>query len=151
MRILALDMGNTTGWSHSKHTGGIWRVKRRGEKLGERQRRERLRQMLTHVWEDHRLGIDIIHYEKTYHHRKGTQITSQGRLEQYVRGWAQDHKIPHVGHTAHSIKRFATGNGQASKATMLALAHQTWPELIINSDHADARWLLAMIQSQTRQ
>lgn len=47
----------------------------------------------------------------------------------------------HIG----TIKKHATGHGDASKAAMMAAAAQRWPGLkIIDDNHADALWILAL-------
>ena len=47
-----------------------------------------------------------------------------------------------------TLKKFATGKGNASKERMLELAIETWGAQIIDDNEADARWLLYYAQKE---
>lgn len=144
MRILALDLATKTGWAHSNGESGVQDFAlKRGESPGMRFIRFRT---WIQEWSHGAIRPHVIAYEQA-HHRGGAATHVAENLIGRVLEFSAEHDIdtsPY--HTAH-IKKYATGRGNASKDEMIAAAQAKWPDAtIIDDNHADAMWLLALAQ-----
>ena len=120
--ILALDLGTTTGWAirndrcrilhgtaefrPSRFEGGGMRYLRFGK------------------WLDQTLeitgGIDAVYFEEIRRHAGTDAAHVHGGLLATLTSWCEGHGIPYQGAPVGTIKRFATGKGNADKAAMIA-------------------------------
>ncbi len=120
--ILALDLGSTTGWAIA-HDGtvvsGTWDIApRRGESPGMRYIRLRGRLQALHVAYP---NLALVVYEQA-HHRGGAATEYAVGCVTTVQAWCASLGIEFAGvHTA-TIKKHATGKGNASKQDMIAAA-----------------------------
>jgi Holliday junction resolvasome RuvABC endonuclease subunit len=76
------------------------------------------------------------------HHRGGAATEVAAGFSTRVQEICAERKIEHT--TCHSatLKKFATGSGNADKGTVLHAAQVKWPDVEIDDDNeADARWL----------
>jgi crossover junction endodeoxyribonuclease RuvC len=55
--------------------------------------------------------------------------------------------IPYSGVPVGSIKRHATGKGNADKEKMLTFARARWGKIVTDDNHADALWILDYVQN----
>lgn len=143
MKILALDISGTTGWATgSVDTGridsGTWSVKPgRGDSPG--MRYVRLRARLRDVHAEQSLGL--VAYEQA-HHRGGAATEYAIGCVATVQAWCADNQVEHAAvHTA-TLKKFATGNGRASKTEMVEAARQRFRVPIEDDNEADALLVL---------
>lgn len=124
--ILALDLGTTTGWAvrndrcrilhgtasfrSSRYEGGGMRYLRFGK------------------WLDQTLeitgGIDAVYYEAVRRHLGTDAGHVYGGLLATLTAWCEAQGIPYQGVAVGTIKRFATGKGNADKAAMITAAHE---------------------------
>lgn len=172
MNVLALDTGTLTGWaawSNGQLTSGVWDLK--PNKTLDRTRQLVLTRRLQQVTEE--LQINRIAYETvmshgrpgskkvqcptchTSHNVRITQTNTQaahvyGALSGMVEWWADMQRMPEP-MTVHvsTLKKFATGDGRATKQAMIAMAEMRWREQKIQDDNqADALHVLdwAMVQ-----
>lgn len=147
MNILSLDMATKTGWAsniHGNRSGVIEFALKRGESPG--MRFLRCRAWLNEMWrllEDH---IEVIAYEQA-HHRGGAATACCVGLVTEVLAFAAEHNIETMPvHTA-TLKKFATGNGRASKADMIQAAKtRGWSP--VDDNEADAALLLEYALSE---
>ncbi len=120
--ILALDLGTTTGWAvrnsrcrilhgtaefrPSRYEGGGMRYLRFGK------------------WLDQTLevtgGIDAVYFEEVRRHIGTDAAHVFGGLLATLTSCCEAHGIPYQGVSVGTIKRFATGKGNADKAAMIA-------------------------------
>jgi Holliday junction resolvasome RuvABC endonuclease subunit len=120
--ILALDLGTTTGWAirnsrcrmlhgtaefrSSRFEGGGMRYLRFGK------------------WLDQTLeitgGIDAVHFEEVRRHAGTDAAHIYGGFLAALTSWCEQKVIAYQGVPVGTIKRFATGKGNADKATMVA-------------------------------
>jgi crossover junction endodeoxyribonuclease RuvC len=143
MKILALDLGTKTGWA-ARFAGGavesgtqVFDV-RRGESPGMRYIRFRawLTQMLDHV------QPDLVAFEQA-HHRGGAATEVAAGFSTRVLEFCAEAGIEHTSvHTA-TLKKHATGKGNAKKAVMIEAAEARWGMTFKSDDEADARCVLA--------
>ena len=122
--LLALDLGTTTGWAlkspdglitsgtvsfrPSRYDGGGMRYLRFQNWLGEM---------------DHLVGpIATIFYEEVRRHAGTDAAHVFGGLMATLTSWAEMRGVPYQGVPVGTIKKFATGKGNANKAAMIEAA-----------------------------
>ena len=122
--ILALDLGTTTGWAlrsidglltsgtvsfkTGRYDGGGMRYLRFGNWLGEM---DRLSGPIAAIW-----------FEEVRRHAGTDAAHVYGGLMATLTAWAEKRDVPYEGVPVGTIKRFATGKGNASKDAMVAAA-----------------------------
>ena len=141
MKILTLDMATKTGWAsnvHGQRSGVIEFALKRGESPG--MRFLRCRAWLNDIWKLLDGQVEVIVYEQA-HHRGGAATSVCVGLVTEVQAFAAEHGIELMPvHTA-TLKKFATGNGRASKADMIQAARERgWN--VQDDNEADAVLLL---------
>ena len=124
--ILALDLGTTTGWAirndrcrilhgtaefrPSRYEGGGMRYLRFGK------------------WLDQTLdvtgGVDAVYFEEVRRHIGTDAAHVYGGLLATLTAWCEGHGIPYQGVPVGTIKRFATGKGNADKQAMIAAVRE---------------------------
>lgn len=144
MKILALDLATTTGWAHTDFDGGAEKfTPRRGDSPGMKWLRFRawLLEVLQLVGK-----VDVIVYEQA-HHRGGAATHSAHGFIATLEAVAAEKGIEVTNYHTASIKKHATGSGNASKDAMVAAAKERWSN-VDDDNHADALWLLDLAQSE---
>ena len=137
--MLALDLGTSTGWAlqtgddfissgtvsfkHTRFDGGGMRFLR-------------FRRWLEQL--DIDAGpIEAIHFEEVRRHIGTDAAHVYGGLLATLTSWCEGHGIPYQGAPVGTIKRFATGKGNADKAAMIAAVRDRRFEPA-NDNEADA-------------
>jgi len=147
VRILALDLGSVTGWAISGDPPltGHWEVRAgNGESPG--MRLIRFRAALNAIHEAYP-DLKLLVVEKV-HVRYATAALSLGELVGRVKEWAAEHDVDLTWVPASTVKKFATGKGQADKAAMMAAATARGWHFHGDDNEADARWLLEYAQEE---
>jgi hypothetical protein len=124
--ILSLDLGTTTGWAVREHDGIIVS----GSQSFKPQRYEGggMRYLRFHRWlsEITRPGgtqvIDQIVFEEVRRHLGVDAAHAYGGFLSQLGSFCEEHGIPYQGVPVGTIKRHATGKGNANKADMIAVA-----------------------------
>ena len=150
MKILAIDPATKCGWAHSNGASGTWDLSiRRDESSG-----MRLLRFEAKVLEVARLiGIDVIAFESPTV-AQGRKANLDGmklgvKLQAIIERLCEGTDIEHIGYNLSTIKKHATGKGNASKEMMLSAARRRWPDAYIEDDNeADALWLLDIAQKE---
>ena len=148
-KILALDLGRKTGWSHSDGPSGVWDFKiRRDESAG--MRLVRLLAKLREVKKS--LGVELVVFEGVRFSdpkRRGASLVL-AEMVGVVKTWCEKNGIDYRGYSPTEIKRHAIpGKGKRDKGAMLEAARERWPEVeFVDDNHADSRWLLDLIQTE---
>ena len=144
MTILAIDPGTTTGWALELPNGavlvGTWDFKpRRGDGAGVRFLRFQAK--LDEVqW---LYPLDRVVYElPAGNYKSGAADDVIKGLVAHIQSWCERNRVPCEGYAPPTIKKHATGKGNASKDVVLDAARQRWGDAIIDDNAADARWLL---------
>lgn len=120
MKILALDLGTKTGWAmkcdFGIKSGSVDFSTKRNEGGG--MRYLRFRKWLDSI----NNGITEIHYEEVRRHA-GTQAAHvYGGLMGTLTAWCEENSIAYASVPVGTIKRAATGKGNASKEQMIDAA-----------------------------
>lgn len=119
--ILALDLGTTTGWALQARDGDITS----GTQSFRPQRFEgggmrflRFKRWLTEL-KAHADGIDSLHFEEVRRHVSTDAAHAYGGFLATLTSWCEHHQIPYQGVPVGTIKKYATGKGNASKDEMI--------------------------------
>ena len=122
--ILALDLGTTTGWALRGSDGHITS----GSEIFRPQRFEgggmrflRFRRWLTEIKQSCD-RIDCLHFEEVRRHVSTDAAHVYGGFLATLTAWCEHHQIPYQGVPVGTIKKHATGKGNASKDEMVASA-----------------------------
>jgi Holliday junction resolvasome RuvABC endonuclease subunit len=136
MNILALDVATKTGWC-SNEAHGVWDFKlKRDESSG-----MRLIRFKAKLQELFKLDKpDLVVFEMTAGRYKAALIV-QSELHGVLKETCENHDIPYKSYPAKEIKKFATGNGNASKEKMIKAVKDQMEIEPIDDNHADALWL----------
>lgn len=122
--ILALDLGTTTGWALRGDDGRIvsGTVSFRPSRYdGGGMRYVRFRAWLDQLADDAG-AIAAIHYEEVRSHAGTDAAHVFGGLLATLTAWAEQRSIPYQGAPVGTVKKHATGKGNAGKPAMIAAA-----------------------------
>ena len=143
MNILALDLGTKCGWA-CQETSGVWDLKpTTNESAGERYRK--FKQYLERVIRERNIGFIV--YEEVHAHIGVDAAHIYGGFVAILQSVCIDWKIEYGGVGVQTIKKHATGSGNAKKDDMIFSASMKFPKInIIDDNHADALHLLDYAQ-----
>ena len=124
--ILALDLGTTTGWAVRGRDGSISSSSedfkpQRFEGGG--MRYLRFKRWLTEIKQSCD-GIDAVFFEEVRRHAGVDAAHAYGGFMAHLTAWCEHHQIPYQGVPVGTIKKHATGKGNASKEQMVAAVRQ---------------------------
>jgi crossover junction endodeoxyribonuclease RuvC len=146
--ILALDCGTTTGWALGDgvriESGVQVFAVGRGESPG-------MRYLRFNRWLEEMAGelcrapVNLLVYEQT-HQRGGAATEVAAGFATRVQEFAARWKIEHIAIHSATLKKFATGKGNATKPAMLAAVRLRWHHAVTDDNEADALALLYYAQ-----
>ncbi len=135
--ILALDLGTTTGYAvgtpDNVITGTFNLAPGRGDGGGMRFVKFRARLLELHA----SMKVDIVFYEEVRKHRGTAAAHVYGGLQAVLTAWCEEMNIPYEAVPVGTIKKFATGKGNADKDAMKAAVRQ-WGYEPADDNEADA-------------
>lgn len=148
MNILALDPATKTGFAHSSGPSGVWdfnKYKILGDVIAValtlRKKLDSFNRM--RLDSHNRIGLDRVIYELPFIGKFASGGMAGVRLQTTIELWCRDNGIECVGVSPKTLKKHATGKGNATKLEVFKRAIKKWPDLDVKDDnHADARWLL---------
>ena len=120
--VLALDLGTTTGWALRSHDGGITSgtmTFKPSRFEGGGMRFLRFRGWLAEVAALSG-GVARIVFEEVRAHAGTDAAHIYGGFLGVLTAWCEEHDVPYEGVPVGTIKRYATGKGNADKAKMVA-------------------------------
>jgi Holliday junction resolvasome RuvABC endonuclease subunit len=127
--ILALDLGTTTGWALRSSDGTInsGSTNFRPQRFeGGGMRFLRFKRWLAEL-KDMTGGIHALYFEEVRRHVSTDAAHAYGGFLATLTAWCEHHQIPYQGVPVGTIKKHATGKGNASKdevlSAMRALGH----------------------------
>lgn len=143
-KILAIDPGTYCGYALSPFESGTWDLSTRRHEGGG-MRFFRLRTHLDRVCPK----VDLVVYEEVRGHRGTDAAQVYGGIVAILQEHCETHEIPYQGVPVSTLKKFATGKGNASKELMVVAAKRRWPDVDIQDDNqADALMLWAWAQRE---
>jgi Holliday junction resolvasome RuvABC endonuclease subunit len=147
MNILALDPAPMCGFAHSNGRHGVWQLSASAQE----HRGNRLVRLYEHVEEAfYEWGVDKLVFENaslgagSYENAK----TAHNEIRGVLLFAAARFKIPWAVVNPLTLKKFATGNGHASKSQMVAAARTRLEIKVDSDDEADALWILALAETE---
>lgn len=120
--ILALDLGTTTGWAMRLADGSVVSGTmefKPGRYEGGGMRFLRFRSWLDHL-EFSAKTIDLLHFEEVRRHAGTDAAHIYGGFLAHLTAWCELKNIPYQGVPVGTIKRHATGKGNAGKDAVIA-------------------------------
>ena len=141
--ILALDLGTTTGWALRSSDGAITSGSAgfRPQRFeGGGMRFLRFKRWLAEL-KDMTGGIHALYFEEVRRHVSTDAAHAYGGFLATLTAWCEHHQIPYQGVPVGTIKKHATGKGNAAKEEMLAAASRRG-YAPIDDNEADALALL---------
>jgi len=122
MTVLALDLGTKTGWAlrgqDKAVTSGTMEFKN-DRWQGGGMRFLRFKQWLTEI-KQMAGGLDAVFVEEVRRHAGVDAAHAYGGFLAHVTAWCEHHQIPYEAVPVGTIKRHATGKGNANKDAMIA-------------------------------
>ena len=141
--ILALDLGTTTGWALRSANGPVAHgfVSFKSQRFeGGGMRYLRFRKWLTEIKQSSD-GLDAVYFEEVRRHVGVDAAHAYGGFMATLTSWCEHHDIPYQGVPVGTIKKHATGKGNASKEDMVAaMRDRSYP--VSDDNEADALALL---------
>jgi len=120
--VLALDLGTTTGWAVRSPDGAIVSGAQsfRPQRFeGGGMRYLRFKRWLTEL-KATTDGLGAVYFEEVRRHAGVDAAHAYGGFLATLTAWCEHHQIPYRGVPVATIKRHATGKGNADKAQVLA-------------------------------
>jgi len=155
--ILALDLGTTTGWAlrsangpvahgfvsfkSQRFEGGGMRYLRFGRWLADMLALSGQQSGSQTGSQTNLAGIGAIYFEEVRRHLGVDAAHVYGGLLATLTAWCEHHQIPYQGVPVGTIKRHATGKGNAGKAEVIA-AMKALGHPVTDDNEADALALL---------
>jgi len=141
--ILGIDPGTKCGWAVIREGvhlfSGVWDLKPRRHDGGG-MRFVRLLCKLNEI--AGATKIDAVAYEEVRRHMGVDAAHIYGGIVATISGWCEERSIPYSAIPVGTIKKQATGKGNATKPDMIAAAERKWPTVaVIDDNHADALWI----------
>jgi len=144
MKILSLDLGTKMGFAicgdDNAILSGVMDYKL-GRFEGGGMRFLRFKKWLTEIKQD--FDFDLVTFEEVRRHKGTDAAHVYGGFMAVLTVWCEHHEIPYSGTPVGTIKKFATGKGNANKDAMIA-AVRTWGYEPIDDNEADAIALLSL-------
>lgn len=141
--LLALDLGTTTGWALRARDGLI----SSGHQSFRPQRFEgggmrflRFKRWLAELKLSMEV-IDALYFEEVRRHASTDAAHAYGGFLATLTAWCEHHRIPYQGVPVGTIKKFATGKGNAGKDEMVA-AMRARGHAPVDDNEADALAIL---------
>lgn len=141
--ILALDLGTTTGWALRPTNGPIahgWMSLKGGRYEGGGMRYLRFSRWLHEIYGTAG-DINAVYFEEVRRHASTDAAHVYGGLMATLTAWCESRNIPYEGVPVGTIKKHATGKGNAGKDDILA-AMQALGHPVSDDNEADALALL---------
>ena len=122
--ILALDLGTTTGWALRGRDSAISSSSEAFKPQrfeGGGMRYLRFKRWLTEIKQSCD-GIDAVYFEEVRRHAGVDAAHAYGGFMAHLTAWCEHHQIPYQGVPVGTIKKHATGKGNANKDQMIGAA-----------------------------
>lgn len=153
MIVLGIDPGTHCGWAllgigGSRLASGVWDLSTRRHEGGG-MRYLRFRNYFTEALSVGGQQVGAVAYEEVRRHMGTDAAHVYGGIVAQLTAVAEELSIPYRAIPVGTIKKLATGKGNASKDMMLAAARQRWPSAELKrDDEADALFVGFSLQQE---
>lgn len=159
---LTLDLGTKTGWAISKTESGMVNFSPKKDSRG--QRWIKYESFLNQLIDQH--DIKLIYYERVVSHKRKEKkkLGNNKTVDKYVEGSIAAHvyggflallekvcyerNVEYIGVPVTTLKKFATGKGNAKKEEMIKAACKYTGRKITDDNEADALCLFKYAEEQ---
>lgn len=142
--LLAFDLGSHLGWAAENEHGLV--ISGQFELKGSRYEGGGMRYLRAQKVINELLDTvkpRIVVFEEVRRHLSTDSAHVHGGLLAMLTAVCEQRKVPYAGIPVATIKKVATGKGNADKALMIAAARKRWPDQNVSTDNiADALWCL---------
>lgn len=125
--ILALDLGTKTGWaiaSNGRLVNSGTRTDKPGRYDGGGMRYLRFRHWLNDLL--NLTAFEVVYFEEVRRHSSTDAAHVYGGFLACLTAWCEEHKLPYEGIPVGTIKKHATGKGNAGKQDVLRAMNTRW-------------------------
>lgn len=138
MRILGIDPGTKCGWAINNGLieSGVWNLAP-GRHEGGGMRGLKLRHQLDSLRQASNEPM-VVFYELVRRHLGTDAAQIYGGIVMVLTAWCDEHGIPYEGLPVGTVKKHATGKGNASKEEMIQAAQQKFGIEPRDDNEADA-------------
>lgn len=142
--ILAVDPGTQCGWaiknlSTHAYLSGVWNLKG-GRYEGGGMRYVHLKRHLNEIRQA--CTVTQVAFEEVRRHLGTDAAHVYGGIIATLTAWCEEFQVPYTAIPVGTVKKTATGKGNADKKAMLAAAKDRWPgHNFLNDNEADARFI----------
>ena len=138
MNLLALDLGTNCGFccgNAQNSVSGTWSLKQ-NRFDGGGMRYVKLRGKLNEMLNAYK--FDQVAYEEVRSHIGTDAAHVYGGMMAILTEWCELNNIPYSSVPVGTIKKFATGKGNAPKSAMIKAAYTKWGVVTVDDNEADA-------------
>jgi len=150
MKILALDLGTLMGFAMTTESGSIMSGTM-SYKFDARYEGGGMRYIRFTKWlkEMEEFDFDLVTFEEVRRHAGTSAAHVYGGFLAVLTEWCEQNKTPYCGYPVGTIKKFATGKGNAGKEAMIEAA-RSWGFEPVDDNEADALAILslAMVENE---
>lgn len=148
MRILGIDPGTKCGWAvlegNTVMASGVWHLAPKRHEGGG-MRYVRLRVYLEDIAG---LQVDAVAYEEVRRHMGVDAAHVYGGIVAVVQSWCEQGQLPYQAIPVGTIKKLATGKGNANKDAMVEAANARFGIGTTSDDEADAVFVAVALQRE---
>jgi Holliday junction resolvasome RuvABC endonuclease subunit len=147
MKILALDFGTKCGWAIGTPGNEISGTENFKSRASDSRGMVFVRfdRWINEMLCDHKPAL-VVHERPHLRGRAASEVLN-GMLGFMVKA-CRVHGVQYSDCASTTLKKFATGKGNASKEKMMEAYREKWKKDPISHDEADARWLLEWAQNE---
>ena len=152
MNILGIDPGTNCGWALLDPKGarimsGTWDLKPRRHEGGG-MRYLRVRRLLAEILATP-AGVMAVGYEEVRRHAGTDAAHVYGGIVAVISSVCEERCVPYMAIPVGTVKKTATGRGNADKLAMIEAAMGKWALATITDDNeADALWIAECTRSE---
>lgn len=141
--FIGIDPATACGWAllssdGSRIASGVWDLKSRRHEGGG-MRYLRARRMLIELLDGRE--IEAVGYEEVRRHAGTSAAHVYGGLIAVITAVCEEREIPYQGQPVGTVKKLATGKGNASKTAMVRAAEDRWSMTVSDDNEADALYV----------
>jgi len=142
MIVIGIDPATACGWAILKDgipiASGVWDLKPKRHEGGG-MRYLRCRKLFTELIES--VDATAMAYEEVRRHQGTDAAHIYGGIVGQIAAVCEDKQLPFTAIPVGTVKKRATGKGNASKEKMIAAANEVFNMNVIDDNEADAIWI----------
>ena len=151
MTLIGIDPGTACGWAILDSSGGriasgTWDLRPRRHEGGG-MRYLRVRQYVEALLSTP-VGVRALAYEEVRRHAGTDAAHVYGGIVAMIAAVCEERKVPYMAIPVGTVKRHATGKGNAPKEMMVSAASEHWACEPCDDNEADALWIASALRAE---